>query len=267
MEVEDWNAPWTAREKVWVSIKWRNTFKEVKVSRRRSANWSIFCSVQETQALASGLSQVRAVGHAKGGGRGAEEADGARVAKRGRGAEAADVVSVAETARSEKVTDANHAWRSREFILIKGMEYNLMEISEEIPVEVGTLEACVLCPTDVAGIVDNLAKQARDQEGRRKFVLTKTKKGNQVADVRQHARYRARTEADFHDLQEIIECMDRRCFFFQVTAELQRMPTDNSASILITQMVRFLFLQHCSVSMFLFAFRPNAPLVCFSNLW
>ena len=57
MEVEDWNTPWTAREKVWVSIKWRNTFKEVKVSRRRSANWSIFCSVQETQALASGLSQ------------------------------------------------------------------------------------------------------------------------------------------------------------------------------------------------------------------
>ena len=54
------------------------------------------------------------------------------MAKWGRGAEAADVVDVAETARSEKVTDANHAWRWTEFILIKRMEYNLMEISEEI---------------------------------------------------------------------------------------------------------------------------------------
>ena len=58
--------------------------------------------------------------------------------------------------------------------------------------------------------MDNLAKQARDQERRRKFVLIKTKEGNEVPDVRQYARHRARIEADIHDLQEIIECMNMK---------------------------------------------------------
>ena len=51
-------------------------------------------------------------------------------------------------------------------------------------------------------------------------------------------------------------------FFSLVTAELQRMPTDNSASIKNTQTVRF-----CSfntvVFSFLFAFRARASLVFF----
>ena len=45
--------------------------------------------------------------------------------------------------------------------------------------------------------------------------------------------------------------LDRR-WFFQVTAELQRMPIDNSASILNTQIVRFLFIQHCCIFVFFF---------------
>ena len=127
--------------------------------------------------------------------------DTPRCKERGRGAEVADVTRCAEAARSEKVTDATHAWNSRERILVKRMEEYFVEKGEEILVEVGTLEAYVLCPTDVAGVMDELAKKACDQEGRRKFVFIKTKEGNLVADVKRYAIYRARIDADCQELR------------------------------------------------------------------
>ena len=96
-------------------------------------------------------------------GRGAEVADEARGAERGRAA-----------ARGKKVANANHTWRNSSSS--KGWKTTFKKISEDILVEVGTMEAYVLCLTDEVSIVGNLAKKACDQEGRRKLVFTKQRK-------------------------------------------------------------------------------------------
>ena len=71
--------------------------------------------------------------------------------------------------------------------------------------DVEELEAHMLCPTDVTGIVYVLAKNARDQEGHRRFVIVKKMEGTVVADVRQNAIMRARMESEYQKLQVIIE--------------------------------------------------------------
>ena len=51
--------------------------------------------------------------------------------ERGRDAEVADAARFAEAARSKKVTDAKHAWNSRDLILIYRMEDNLGDPGEK----------------------------------------------------------------------------------------------------------------------------------------
>ena len=104
--------------------------------------------------------------------------------------------------------DANHAWNPRERVIIRRTEDYLTKKSEEILVEVGELEAHLLCPTDVTGIVDVLAKNACDQVRRRRFVFVKTKEGHLVAGMRQRAFMRARMEPDYQELQVIIGHMN-----------------------------------------------------------
>ena len=77
-----------------------------------------------------------------------------------------------------------------------------------ILVEVGQLEAYLLCRTDLTGIVEVLAKNACDREWHRRFVFVKTKEGHLVADVEQHAIMRDRMDLDYQELQEIVECMN-----------------------------------------------------------
>ena len=83
------------RRRWWFSTQWRSTLKEVKVSRWKSASWSISCLVQKTQVSASCLSQkTRGIegGYSRfvpsdtprgrgGGGRGLEGTDAARFAR------------------------------------------------------------------------------------------------------------------------------------------------------------------------------------------
>ena len=92
--------------------------------------------------------------------------------------------------------------------MIREMENDPTKVSEEILVEVGELEAYLLCPTDVMGIVDFLAKNACGEEGHRRLVFVKSKEGYLVVDMRRHAILRARMESDYQDLQEIIEHMN-----------------------------------------------------------
>ena len=80
-------------------------------------------------------------------------------------------------------------------------ETTLQKQSEKILVEVGELEACLSCPSDVEGIIDHFSKKAWDHEGRRRFVFIKTKEGNLVADVRQHAILRQRQDTDYGSSQ------------------------------------------------------------------
>ena len=81
-----------------------------------------------------------------------------RYMDKSRGAEVADVARCAGAARTDIVSDANNAWICRDEQGDPGGS-------------VGTLEACVLCPTDVAGIVDDPVKKTCDQAGRRKLVF------------------------------------------------------------------------------------------------
>ena len=112
----------------------------------------------------------------QGGGRGAEGADAASLVERCRSAEAADVVSVAETAKSEKVIDANHAWRiERTHPHKKDGRPPHKDKGGDPGGSRNIGGVCAVSQTDVVGIVDNLAKKACDQEGRRKFVFIKTK--------------------------------------------------------------------------------------------
>ena len=71
------------------------------------------------------------------------------------------------------------------------MEDNLTKKSQEILIEMGALEAYLLCPTDVTGIVGVLVKNARDREGHRRLLLVKIK-GSKFGDRRKaecdHAR-------------------------------------------------------------------------------
>ena len=67
------------------------------------------------------------------------------------------------------------------------MENYLTRKSEVILVEVWELKVYLLCPTDVTGVVDVLAKNACDREEHRGFVFVKSKEGHLVADVRHDA--------------------------------------------------------------------------------
>ena len=115
-----------------------------------------------------------------------------------------------EDVRTDLKFDARHIWNSRERVTVRAMDDNLAKVSEEILVEDRGKEAYLLCPTDVAGVVDVSAENACDQEGRRRLVFVKSKTGNLVAGTRQCATMRARTEADCQELQVIIEHMNMK---------------------------------------------------------
>ena len=70
---------------------------------------------------------------------------------------------------------------------IRWIENYFAKVTEEILVEVGELEAYMLCPTDVTGIVDVLAKTAGGQERHRRFVFVRTKEGKLVTSIGQDA--------------------------------------------------------------------------------
>ena len=88
----------------------------------------------------------------------------------------------------------------------EGMEDYLTR-GQRILVEVEELEAYLLSPTDVTGIVNVLAKHACNQKGHRRCAFVKRKEGHMVADIRQYAILRERPETDNKELKDIIEHM------------------------------------------------------------
>ena len=71
---------------------------------------------------------------------------------------------------SDPEFDVIHAWRLRDRVIIRKMEDYLARKREDIWVKVGELEAHLLCPTEVEGVLDLLAWKACDHRGHRKFV-------------------------------------------------------------------------------------------------
>ena len=106
--------------------------------------------------------------------------------------------------------DTTHTWNPRERVIISAMDDYLAKVNEEILVGMGELKTYLLCPTDVADIVDVLAKNAYDQKGRRMIVLVETKDRHLVAGTRQPAIMRARMESDYQELQVIIKHMNMK---------------------------------------------------------
>ena len=62
-------------------------------------------------------------------------------------------------------SDAVHAWKPTDRVIIQRMEDYLARRRENIMVEVKELGAYLLCPTDVEGVIDVLASKACDREG------------------------------------------------------------------------------------------------------
>ena len=110
-----------------------------------------------------------------------------------------EVDEMEKDATSDLVFGANHAWNLRERVMIREMEDYLTKRSAEILMEVGELEAYLLCPTDVTGIVDVGAQKVCFRQNQRR-----TFGGN----VRQYAIMRGRMDTDYQGLQEIIEYMN-----------------------------------------------------------
>ena len=77
--------------------------------------------------------------------------------------------------------DVDHAWNPWERVTIRGIEDNLQQIREDTLVEVVELEAHLLGPTDVTGIVNVLAKNACNGSGYR-FVFIKRKGSMRVCE-------------------------------------------------------------------------------------
>ena len=98
--------------------------------------------------------------------------------------------------KTDSKFDGNHAWNPRERVIIRVME-DYLGRSEEIPVEVEELEAYLIDPTDVAGIITVLAKNACDGGGNRRFVFIKRKEGHLVPYVRQFAIVREGQATDY----------------------------------------------------------------------
>ena len=71
---------------------------------------------------------------------------------------------------SDPEFDVIHAWRLRDRVIIRKMEDYLARKREDIWVKVGELEAHLLCPTEVEGVLDLLAGKACGHRGHRKFV-------------------------------------------------------------------------------------------------
>ena len=73
---------------------------------------------------------------------------------------------------SDRGFDANDARNPWERVIIRGMEDHLTR-GQRILLEVEELEAYLLCPTDVTGIVNVLAKHACNQKGHRRCAFVK----------------------------------------------------------------------------------------------
>ena len=99
-------------------------------------------------------------------------------------------------AKPDLVFGANHAWNSRERVMIREMEDYLTKRSAEILMEVGELEAYLLCPTGVTGIVDVGAQKVCFRQNQRRTL------------GRQSAIMRGRMDTDYQGLQEIIDFMN-----------------------------------------------------------